>query len=92
MVGAGQGVLDAAEYRIGPSRFRVLGSGLSAVHHHRPINAAGGGDARNAGQPIEGDASAGVEMLPRPSGGFAETEALSNGELSCSTGATSLWS
>ena len=72
MVGAGQGVLDVAEYRIGPSRFRAPGRGHSAAHHHRPIDAAGGGDARNAGQPIRGVASAGAEMLPRPSGGFAE--------------------
>ena len=53
-IGAAQGVLDIAENRIHPSKLGALDSGSSAAHHHRLMNAARGGDAMKAGQPIGG--------------------------------------
>ena len=45
------------------------------------MNAARGGDAVEAGQPIGDDPSAGAEVLLCPGGDFGETEALDDGEL-----------
>ena len=81
MVGAAQRRLDVAENCIHPSKLGALNSGSPATHHHRLMNAARGGDAMKAGQPIGDDPSACTEVELRPGGDFGETEALDDGEL-----------